>query len=33
MKRREQHLEQFTDLPEEIWQVHLRVVAALHGAD
>ncbi len=29
MKFREHHLEQFTDLPEEIWQAHRRVAAAL----
>jgi phosphoenolpyruvate carboxykinase (GTP) len=33
MKHREEHLEQFTDLPEEIWQAHRRVAAALHDAD
>ena len=32
MKHREEHLEQFTDLPEEIWQAHRRVTAALHDA-
>jgi phosphoenolpyruvate carboxykinase (GTP) len=33
MKHREQHLEQFTGLPEEIWQAHRRVAAALDHAD
>jgi phosphoenolpyruvate carboxykinase (GTP) len=33
MKYREQHLEQFPGLPEEIWQAHRRVAAALHDAD
>ena len=33
MKHREQHLEQFTGLPEEIWQAHRRVAAALDAAD
>jgi phosphoenolpyruvate carboxykinase (GTP) len=33
MKHREQHLEQFTGLPEEIWQAHRRVAAALDDAD
>jgi phosphoenolpyruvate carboxykinase (GTP) len=33
MKHREQHLEQFADLPEEIWQAHRRVAAALDDAD
>jgi phosphoenolpyruvate carboxykinase (GTP) len=29
MTHREQHLRQFTDLPEEIWSAHRRVAAAL----
>jgi phosphoenolpyruvate carboxykinase (GTP) len=33
MQHREQHLAQFTDLPEEIWQVHRRVAAALDDTD
>jgi phosphoenolpyruvate carboxykinase (GTP) len=33
MKYRQEHLEQFTDLPEEIWQAHRRVAAALDDAD
>jgi phosphoenolpyruvate carboxykinase (GTP) len=33
MRRREEYLDQFTGLPEEIWQAHRRVVAALHDAD
>jgi phosphoenolpyruvate carboxykinase (GTP) len=33
MKHREQHLEQFADLPEEIWQAHRRVAAALDDDD
>jgi phosphoenolpyruvate carboxykinase (GTP) len=33
MKHREQHLQQFAGLPEEIWQAHRRVAAALHDAD
>jgi len=33
IKHREQHLEQFAGLPEEIWQAHRRVAAALHRAD
>ena len=33
MKYREQHLEQFTGLPEEIWQAHRRVAVALNDAD
>ncbi len=33
MKHRKQHLEQFADLPEEIWQAHRRVAAALDAAD
>ena len=33
MKHRQQHLEQFTGLPEQIWQAHRRVAAALHDAD
>jgi phosphoenolpyruvate carboxykinase (GTP) len=33
MKHREQHLQQFTGLPEEIWQAHRRVASALHDAD
>jgi phosphoenolpyruvate carboxykinase (GTP) len=32
MKHREQHLQQFPGLPEEIWQAHHRVAAALHDA-
>ena len=32
MKYREQHLEQFPDLPEEIWKAHRRVAAALDEA-
>jgi phosphoenolpyruvate carboxykinase (GTP) len=32
MKHREQHLEQFPGLPEQIWQAHRRVAAALHDA-
>jgi phosphoenolpyruvate carboxykinase (GTP) len=32
MKYREQHLEQFAGLPEEIWQAHRRVAAALDDA-
>jgi phosphoenolpyruvate carboxykinase (GTP) len=32
MKQREQHLGQFPGLPEEIWQAHRRVAAALHDA-
>jgi phosphoenolpyruvate carboxykinase (GTP) len=32
MKHREKHLEQFTGLPEEIWQAHHRIAAALHDA-
>ncbi|MBO0771974.1 MAG: phosphoenolpyruvate carboxykinase (GTP), partial [Actinobacteria bacterium] len=32
MKYREQHLEQFPDLPEEIWEAHRRVAAALDEA-
>ena len=31
MKYRTEHLEQFADLPEEIWQAHRRVTAALDG--
>jgi phosphoenolpyruvate carboxykinase (GTP) len=33
MKYRGEHLEQFADLPEEIWQAHRRVAAALDDAD
>jgi phosphoenolpyruvate carboxykinase (GTP) len=33
MQHREQHLAQFTDLPEEIWQAHRRVAAALDDTD
>jgi phosphoenolpyruvate carboxykinase (GTP) len=33
MKHREQHLEQFADLPEEIWEAHRRVARALDEAD
>lgn len=33
MKYREQHLGQFADLPDEIWQVHHRVAAALDQID
>jgi phosphoenolpyruvate carboxykinase (GTP) len=33
MKHREQHLEQFAGLSEEIWQAHRRVAAALDDAD
>jgi phosphoenolpyruvate carboxykinase (GTP) len=33
MKHREEHLSQFTDLPEEIWQAHRRVAAALDDTD
>jgi phosphoenolpyruvate carboxykinase (GTP) len=33
IKHREQHLEQFAGLPEEIWRAHRRVAAALHHAD
>ena len=29
MAHREEHLEQFHDLPEEIWEAHRRVAAAL----
>jgi phosphoenolpyruvate carboxykinase (GTP) len=32
MKYRAEHLEQFANLPEEIWQAHRRVVAALDAA-
>jgi len=32
MKHREQHLEQFSGLPEEIWQAHRRIAEALHDA-
>ena len=32
MKHRQQHLEQFTGLPEQIWQAHHRVTAALDDA-
>jgi len=33
MRHRERHLEQFAELPEEIWQAHRRVAAALDDAD
>ncbi len=33
MKHRQQHLEQFADLPEEIWRAHHRVAAAVDDAD
>jgi phosphoenolpyruvate carboxykinase (GTP) len=33
MKHREEHLSQFPDLPEEIWQAHRRVAAALDDTD
>jgi phosphoenolpyruvate carboxykinase (GTP) len=33
MKHREEHLQQFDNLPEEIWQAHRRVAAALDDAD
>jgi len=33
MKYRSEHLAQFADLPEEIWQAHHRVAAALDDAD
>jgi phosphoenolpyruvate carboxykinase (GTP) len=33
MKYRAEHLEQFTDLPEQIWQAHRRVADALDDAD
>ena len=33
MKFREQHLAQFANLPEEIWEVHRRIAAALDEAD
>ena len=33
MKHREQHLEQFPNLPEEIWQAHYRVEAALDDTE
>jgi phosphoenolpyruvate carboxykinase (GTP) len=33
MEHREEHLAQFTDLPEEIWQAHRRVAAALDDTD
>ncbi len=33
MKHREQHVEQFAGLPEQIWQAHRRVAAALDDAD
>jgi len=32
MKYRAEHLEQFANLPEEIWQAHRRVAAALDAA-
>ena len=31
MGHREEHLEQFDDLPEEIWEAHRRVAAALES--
>ena len=31
MGHRQEHLEQFTDLPEEIWAAHRRVAAALEA--
>ena len=30
---REEHLDQFDDLPEAIWEAHRRVTAALDAAD
>jgi phosphoenolpyruvate carboxykinase (GTP) len=33
MEHREEHLSQFADLPEEIWQAHRRVAAALDDTD
>ena len=33
MKHREQHLQQFAGLLEEIWQAHRRVAGALDDAD
>jgi phosphoenolpyruvate carboxykinase (GTP) len=33
MRHRQHHLEQFTGLPDEIWQAHRRVAAALDDAD
>jgi phosphoenolpyruvate carboxykinase (GTP) len=33
MQHREQHLAQFNELPEEIWQAHRRVAAALDDTD
>ena len=33
MTHREQHLSQFPDLPEEIWEAHRRIAAALDAAD
>jgi phosphoenolpyruvate carboxykinase (GTP) len=33
MKHREEHLSQFANLPEEIWQAHRRVAAALDDTD
>jgi phosphoenolpyruvate carboxykinase (GTP) len=33
MKFREQHLAQFANLPEEIWEAHRRITAALEAAD
>jgi phosphoenolpyruvate carboxykinase (GTP) len=33
MKFREQHLAQFANLPEEIWEAHRRIAAALDSAD
>jgi phosphoenolpyruvate carboxykinase (GTP) len=32
MTYRAEHLQQFADLPEEIWQAHRRVAAALDNA-
>jgi phosphoenolpyruvate carboxykinase (GTP) len=33
MKFREQHLAQFANLPQEIWDAHRRIAAALEAAD
>jgi phosphoenolpyruvate carboxykinase (GTP) len=33
MKFREEHLAQFANLPEEIWQAHQRITAALDDAE
>ncbi len=33
MAFREEHLKQFDDLPEEIWEAHRRVAAAIDEAD